>query len=434
MASTTTETPYKIHVSPDNTGLLGLKQTEDASRKVSGLLQKDMEISHHLLALYATGAPAPALQRGYDVNKGYQSPAKPAHEEVVAELSGDWEQHAKGYLGKHKYYPDFLRFFQREMERREGGWREVVGEYVFSGKEGAEEIFSRLFAGFLHPAIQFMYGLEWEQPAMIAMGLAQTAVHRDDLGPFMLEAERLAKSSSSSEEMGSIISLYHAVKANDKLAHAAKMSDANKVRDGVLVRAREEMLQVAGKVKVKPEELEERTAEMYDNAVFVAASAAFKEGKGEKFDFFLMHHVNAAPLWITINKQPWISLETKVRLLEWKIRLDLLQYAGRACPPLNLDKIKAYKPKEKPQKTPLEIISRLHNRDEDGHAIKLGRATAICQRISKGYEDREWLTIKGDDVWDKVFHLEVDSVEAPGEWVRTAGLDEAWKDIPDAKL
>lgn len=43
MASTLI-TPYHIHISPDNTGLLGLKQTEEASKKVSELLQKDLEV------------------------------------------------------------------------------------------------------------------------------------------------------------------------------------------------------------------------------------------------------------------------------------------------------------------------------------------------------------------------------------------------------
>jgi hypothetical protein len=35
--------------------------------------------------------------------------------------------------------------------------------------------------------------------------------------------------------------------------------------------------------------------------------------------------------------------------------------------------------------------------------------------------------IKGD-MWDKVLHLIVDSVEAPGpNWVRSCGFEEAWK-------
>lgn len=57
------------------------------------------------------------------------------------------------------------------------------------------------------------------------------------------------------------------------------------------------------------------------------------------------HHVNIAPIFLTFNAQPWIPVETKARLLEWKIRYDILQYAGRGAPDLHLDKIKAYQPK-----------------------------------------------------------------------------------------
>lgn len=74
-------------------------------------------------------------------------------------------------------------------------------------------------------------------------------------------------------------------------------------------------------------------------------------------------------------------------------------------------------------------MSRLHNfAEDDGHAIKLARAAVICQEISKKYEDRDWVKIKGDDMWTKIHHLIADSVEAPGPtWVRTAGLDGAWE-------
>lgn len=131
-----------------------------------------------------------------------------------------------------------------------------------------------------------MYGVEWSQPAMVAMALAQTAVHSNDLGPFMLEAEQAAGSLSA--DMPPISSLYEAVRANTKLAGAAHMKDANKIRDGVLKRARDEMLELASRVRVKPGQLEEKTAEMYDNAVYIAASAAFHPPKIPKFDFFLM--------------------------------------------------------------------------------------------------------------------------------------------------
>lgn len=76
-----------------------------------------------------------------------------------------------------------------------------------------------------------------------------------------------------------------------------------------------------------------------------------------------------------------------------------------------------------------DIVGRTHNFiEDDGHAIKLARAAVICQEhVSKKYEDRPWMVIKGDDMWTKVHHLIADSVEAPGPtFVRTTGLDEAW--------
>lgn len=36
--------PYKIHVTPDNTGLLKVPQTEEAAEKASVLLQEDLEV------------------------------------------------------------------------------------------------------------------------------------------------------------------------------------------------------------------------------------------------------------------------------------------------------------------------------------------------------------------------------------------------------
>lgn len=36
--------PFKMHVTPDNTGLWHIKQTDEAAKKVSDLLQEDMEV------------------------------------------------------------------------------------------------------------------------------------------------------------------------------------------------------------------------------------------------------------------------------------------------------------------------------------------------------------------------------------------------------
>ena len=280
----------------------------------------------------------------------------PEHKEVVSNLIQNWKEDAPKYLGKEEYYPDFLAFFKREMDTRHGGRRyeEVVNEYLFAGTPEADDLLVRLYSGFLHPLIQLMYGLEWKQPAIVAEGLAQAAVHGDDIGPsYLLPAEEAAKSRKQGE-MGKILDLLErGVRQNEKLAKAAQMKDGNKIRDGILKRAREEAVELASKVNLKrtEEELKERTREMYDAAVFMASAAALvkreKKKKGPRFDFFLMHHVTSAPFFTTVNSQDWISLGTKVRLLEWKIRMDLVQYAARGAPELSLDAIASYQPKPK---------------------------------------------------------------------------------------
>lgn len=68
---------------------------------------------------------------------------------------------------------------------------------------------------------------------------------------------------------------------------------------------------------------------------------------------------------------------------------------------------------------------------DDGHAIKLARAAGICREVTRKYHDRDWVLIKGDDAWAKINHLILDSLQSPGEnWVRSAGLDEAWTVSP----
>lgn len=43
MASATA-TPYQVHITPQNTGLWTCKQTEEAAKKATELLQKDLEV------------------------------------------------------------------------------------------------------------------------------------------------------------------------------------------------------------------------------------------------------------------------------------------------------------------------------------------------------------------------------------------------------
>ncbi|CAK7216395.1 hypothetical protein SBRCBS47491_002810 [Sporothrix bragantina] len=477
-------TPTEIHVGTDNTGQWRITQTSDASDRVSSLLQKDLEthhvyfnndgfhnhIPHHLLSLYGTGADASTIQQGYDFNKGYQRAVKPVHKpgkgsDSPAEgpLADDWyETTASKHLGHESYYPDFLQFFQQDIARRDKerdstgleGWQAVLLERVFSGTPAAEDLRVRLFAGFLHPLIQLMFGIEWGQPAIVAQGLAQAAIHKlQGIDCFLFDSEKAAEASSTKDNTpASIISLFVEVGKSPEVSSSAHFEDANKLLHGVLGRAREEMTAIAARVTVPATEddLAARTTEMAEACVFVAASAALHPTKYPKFDFFLMHHITSLPFFFALNSFSWVPIEAKARLLEWKIRMDLAQYAARACPPLrNVTALERYQtPGDKDEAhhdaatTSADHISpeataaaaRLFHLDEDGHAIKLVRATALTERLVRQsvYTNTPCRILNSDSVWEAIFRLETDSVKSPGiKYVRTTGLEEAWKEVPE---
>ncbi|KAK7403241.1 hypothetical protein QQX98_011013 [Neonectria punicea] len=429
-------TPFKIDVQAKDAGLLELKLGNDEAAKVSELLQKDLEnhhvffnvdgfhdhLVHHLLTLYGTGASTQDLQKAWDANTSYQLKATKPREQVVEQLAKDWDG-AKEHLGKGRQYSSFLRFFQEEIERI--GWKEVFLEYLFKDDERGRDLQSRLFGGLLHPLIQLLYGIEWEQPALIATGLAQTCVHDNSLHDFLTQS----RAAAAQPHTGCILDLYA---PDEKLASSARWTDRNRIHDGVLKRAPEEMVRLASRVAVRPEELEERTAEMMHAAAHVATAAAFHPPHVPHYDFFFTHHMTSAPFFLTINKHAWIPTAAKTRLLESKIRLDLLQYIARGCPPLHPEWLLRYTPKAASPgvSQPEDLLPRVHGVVDDGHTVKLARALLLAQRVSRPYAGRPWVRIPEGDGWLKAMHLLLDANEPGGVmWVRAAGFDEAWEDI-----
>ncbi len=146
-----------------------------------------------------------------------------------------------------------------------------------------------------------------------------------------------------------------------------------------------------------------------------------------------MHCVNASIFWPTFNSQSWLSTPNKVRLLQWKGYIDLAMYASRRSPALLLEEISLYSPArlEAGDAEWKGIFTRLFNFQDDGHAVKLGRAVRNGELQSKGYEDEDWAKVKGF-MWEKIGNMVIDSVEDTGvHWARSVGFDEAWKDYVD---
>ena len=102
--------------------------------------------------------------------------------------------------------------------------------------------------------------------------------------------------------------------------------------------------------------------------------------------------------------QPWITASNKARLLEYKGRLDLLQFASRGCPKLLFSEIENYIPKKKEASGWPSIFERVKLIDDDGHAAKLVRAFAHGQCISGPWEESEKFRVK-DKLWQKLGNM-----------------------------
>ena len=152
----------------------------------------------------------------------------------------------KSYLGSEKYYRNFLVFFKEEMDQK--GWQEVLNEYMFKGDERADDMLVRMFGGILHPIIHLGFGVEFEQPAIIAEALAQAAVHDKWEATHLIESEKAAKAHGPGKRTGKTI-----VQLVEEIYADAKQRSGDRAK-------------YASQVHVTAENLEEKTAEMINAA------------------------------------------------------------------------------------------------------------------------------------------------------------------------
>jgi hypothetical protein len=193
----------------------------------------------------------------------YQRPAEILKESIVNDLHKP--ERFKTYLGQEDYYHDFLVFFQQEIDSK--GWQNTLQEHLFAETEHADDMLVRLYAGFLHPLIHLGFGIEFQQPAIIAEALAQAAVHDNWMASLFLGCEKAVKVKRGEDgPKKSIVQILEECKNNEKIRNSAHFGDGNKIRDGILKRAPEEMIRAATQYTVKEDELEEKTAEMVNAA------------------------------------------------------------------------------------------------------------------------------------------------------------------------
>lgn len=435
-------TASRIELSPATTGVFNVPDLRETSAyKSSQVLQGNHEkhhcffnndgfhnhIPHHILTLYALGATPDEIQRGYDVNAEYQRSPGKEKKRVLDDLHD--RKKITQYLGKQQYYASFLHFFQSEIEEKGVGG--TIQDHLFAGDEVANRMLGQMFAGFLHPIIHAGFGIEFEQPAIVAEGLSMCAVSSSWLNKYF-EAIGLHISSSTSSPTPSSKSLFDIlteIQSNADLTTCAKWSDSNKILDGVLARASQPMVQLVSQFRVtKPPDLTLQTAEMTSFSAYITC-AALNPTKQIKFDFFFMHCINSSIFFWSFLDQPWLTNAQKCKLLEMKGWVDLCMYVSRGSPKLYLEEITNYEPKVPGDWT--SLFRRINKFEDDGHASKFIRALANGEIKCKEFEEK-W-PIRGN-MWLKMAHMVIDSVEAENaNWARSVGFPEAWEGFADRK-
>lgn len=191
------------------------------------------------------------------------------------------------------------------------------------------------------------------------------------------------------------------------------------------------------------DELQLRIAEMI-NVISWMASACQNPAKAVKFDFFLMHSVNCSFFLSVFGGLEFLTKHSKLRLVEFKVRMDLVMYATQGCSELLTDEITAYTPRrgnESMNRT--EVVERALNIPCDGHVVKFIRALYHGSTVCRPYEDSQddvvasKFPIKGPEMRLKMANMVLDSTEDSrgvyDKWMRGPGFAAAWDVVPDRK-
>ncbi|KAE8392633.1 hypothetical protein BDV23DRAFT_150778 [Aspergillus alliaceus] len=436
----TMATARKIELSTSDSGVLSAGAREDSARAASKILQDNLEknhiyfndsgfhnhIVHHILTMFALGASPNELKAAYERDKSYQKPVLPTNESVVQSLYD--QAQFKDSLGNREDYPNFLEFFQREIEKK--GVEDTVNQYVFAEDDIAQDMLARLFGGLIHPLIHLGFGIEFNQPAIIAEALAQTATHENWTGPMFLFPAEKAAGGIGKPGKKTMQHILEEIRNDRKLANSAHWEDGNRMRDGVLARAPDEMIKYAAEFTVSKDQLEEKLVEIIDTVAYFTATAQ-RPSKQVKFDFFYIHGMNASIFFTKLISLPWLDIRSKIRLLEGMGRLNLLLYVSRNTPELHLNEVTEYQSSRSWED--VFAYANAHPRD-DGHIGKLARAMANGERICRPYETKakeRGLMITGD-MWLKIGNMVMDSTsDEHSVWVRSTGFDGAWEEFDD---
>lgn len=113
----------------------------------------------------------------------------------------------------------------------------------------------------MHSPIHLGYAIEFDQPLVAAEAFSLTAVHSSSYGETLHMIEKAVQSAPPAPGRP-LIDIQRDIYSNRNIRNAMDYDDIDKLHQGVVPNARDDLIRLVGQWRVRPEELEVRVAEL----------------------------------------------------------------------------------------------------------------------------------------------------------------------------
>ncbi|RAH54202.1 MGS207 protein [Aspergillus piperis CBS 112811] len=279
---------------------------------------------HILSSSFMQGADADDLHRVYEAESTHLEPWTDAPGEIS---DFDW----RDFLGCREYQRAFVDFFEDELVRQSYDWKQVVNEYLFSGKE---PIFNSIIADLGHPLIHLAYAFEFasREVAMEALALTSTcysAIHKYLDDPSYAQAE-------SSYQSTSLFDILDKVRLDKQFNGLFGTPGGNNM--DIVFRDREAaLLNHWNAWKIQDPIAQFRESQEVAVAILTGTHS---DRTSEQYDFFFVHILTTSHAVRVLL--PLIPPQFQLSLVRQWWLMTLCVYVAQLRPKIDLDRIRKY--------------------------------------------------------------------------------------------
>ncbi|KAK0499862.1 hypothetical protein EDD18DRAFT_1152953 [Armillaria luteobubalina] len=311
-------------------------------------------IAHHILAIWALGASKEIIEAVYRVDVPTQRPAIKSPGPITT-------ANFNAHLGDEKFYGAYLSFFKEQLAGK--GTASVLEEFVFSESTNIDAaskdnqqpgMLNRFWGSLVHPMIHTGNGLEFGIPGIVVEGLAQTAVHPDNLQNLLPYSALNSIGASDAHAENASLGTPHLPMANGKKATHAFDVLARVLKDDTLTiplisdeNAFEITLRENGEALFQytsqwtlnlsdPKELRRKIEELQWMNTIIYTVSGSRPGKRFHADFFLMHLVTSSLFLPSLVN--FLSTTSQALLLRSYMAVTFAWWISRGRPSFDIPK------------------------------------------------------------------------------------------------